>query len=400
MRLSPRSLIAASILCLASTALCAPKYKVLHSFSSGNDGGGLFGSLLVDGHRNVYGTTAGWGPYGGGTVFELTPGAGGTWTLTNLYNFCGQSGCSDGNASFAGVTSDNAGNLYGTTSDGGAYENGVVFEITRQSDGTWIETVRHSFHFGDYGGCCPSAGVTIDPEGNLYGTVGGAYELSPGSGGWTYDVLHVFTGQNGDGYFAEGVIRDTAGNLYGITEQGGTDKGCGGGCGTVYRLHPEPDGNWRETILYDFTSCDCAFPAGTLYRDAKHNLYGTTKGNNAGTVYRLNPEKGGHWRETTLHRFTAGAGGNDPAAGVVMGKSGELYGTTFAGGDPNCYCGVVFKLAPAKGGTWKYTVLHRFVAIDGAQPGASLILDSKGNLYGTTELGGTYNLGVAFELTP
>jgi uncharacterized repeat protein (TIGR03803 family) len=307
--------------------------------------------------------------------------------LTNLYNFCSQSECSDGNAPFAGVVFDGEANLYGTTALGGANQYGTIFELTPGQGGARSETVLHSFVTNDEGGS-PRTSLVLDPSGNLYGTgETWAFELSPGTNGWTLKGLHEFTGEGGGSLSA--VIRDTAGNLYGITEQGGTDKGCG--CGTVYRLHPEPDGSWRETILYDFTSCDCAFPAGTLYRDAKHNLYGTTKGNNAGTVYR---------RETTLHRFTAGAGGNDPAAGVVMGKSGELHGTTFAGGDPNCYCGVVFKLAPAKGGTWKYTVLHRFVAIDGAQPGASLILDSKGNLYGTTELGGTYNLGVAFELTP
>ena len=259
----------------------------------------------------------------------------------------------------------------------------------------------HSFNAQD-GAAYPYAGVVMDHSGNLYGTAYSAFELSPGQGGWTVTVLHTFTGRNGDGAGASaGFIRDTAGNLYGTTEMGGSSKDCGGGCGTVYKLHPLPNGRWKEAILHAFGSPgDGAYPGvGALAMDAVGNLYGTTSGYNAGTVYKLTPGKRGRWKETILHKFHAGAGGNSPEAGVVLGKSGELYGTTGYGGT-GCDCGVVFKLAPGLKGRWKYTVLHRFTGYDGAAPGANLILDGKGNLYGTAKVGGPGGYGVAFEVTP
>jgi len=387
---------------LVPDAQCAPRYRVLHAFTGGSDGGTLLGSLLLDIHSNVYGTTYYGGANDGGTAFELIPNAVGEWKLANLYNFCSEYECWDGNASFAGVILGDTASLYGTTALGGTDEYGTIFRLTPRGDGTWSETVLHSFTKDDDGGS-PRTSLAIDPSGNLYGageTWG--FELSTGASGWTLKGLHEFTGEGGDGGGAlSAVIRDSLGNLYGVTEQGGDDQRCGGGCGITYELSPEQDGKWKETILhtFDVKPGDGAFPTGTLFQDLSRNIYGTTKGNNAGTVYRLSPEKSGQWRETILHRFTAGKGGNDPGTGVVMGKSGELYGVTYAGGDPNCYCGVVFKLAAVKG-KWQYSVLHRFVGSDGANPGASLIIDGKGNLYGTTELGGRGGYGVAFELTP
>ena len=392
MRLNPLPpVLTALLLVLAPGAWCAPKYKVLHAFTGGSDGGTLWGSLLLDSQEHVYGTTFYGGSAGGGTVFELTPAAGGGWAEITLWSFDG----ADGAAPTAGLAFDISGNLYGTTQGGGINHDGTVFELTLQG-GSRTESILHSFQAG---GCCPYAGVTGDNAGNLYGTAGNAYELSPGSDGWSYNVLHPFCeGDDGCDAYA-GVIRDAAGNLYGTTEHGGSVNRCGGGCGTVYRLHPMSDGSWKEVILHSFgASGDGAFPGvGALAMDESGSLYGTT---DSGVIFKLTKGAHARWKETILYNITGGQGGTEPSAGVVLGKSGEMYGTTIAGGDPNCDCGVVYKLAPRHDGKWKYTVLHRFTGFDGAQPDANLILDRKGNLYGTTAIGGSAGNGVAFELTP
>jgi uncharacterized repeat protein (TIGR03803 family) len=236
----------------------------------------------------------------------------------------------------------------------------------------------------------------------MYGTGYATFELSHGSDGWREAALHDFTCRNGDGCepFA-GVIRDPDGNLDGTTEQGGGSNSCGGGCGTVYELTPTSEGKWKETIIHRFQALwDATYPGvGSLVLDDAGNLYGTADGGKTGygVVFELSRNSGDSWKETVLYNIPGGANGDHPTAGVIMDKTGNLYGTTIAGGDPNCGCGVVYKLAPRTNGKWKYTVLHRFTGYDGAQPDANLILDDKGNLYGTTAAGGA---GVAFELTP
>jgi uncharacterized repeat protein (TIGR03803 family) len=398
-RFLPRAALAALLLLLVPCAWPAPKYKVMHSFTGGNDGGYLWGSLTLGKSGSIYGTARGGGDHNGGVLFELSK-SGRNWSETVLYNFCSASGCADGGASVAGVTFDSSGNLYGTTQDGGPLGYGAVFEASPLGDGNWTETVLHGFHSGDFGGCCPYSGVTLDDAGNVFGTPdAGVYELSQGSEGWSYDVLHQFTGENGDGYLSgAGVIRDSNGNLYGTTQMGGGyDNNCGGGCGTVYRLHPKGNGIWQETILHEFGAPgDGTTPDnGALIMDGQGNLYGATA---SGAIYKLAPRPHGAWKETVLYDIPGGDQGQEPAGGVVMDKAGALYGTTIAGGSAGC--GVVYKLAPEAKGKWKYTVLHTLLGFDGCQSAASLVLDSKGNLFGTTTLGGKYDLGVAFELTP
>jgi uncharacterized repeat protein (TIGR03803 family) len=376
---------------------------VLHAFTGGKDGGGLWGSLLLDRHGNVYGTTYFGGPkMAGGTVFKLTSKANGRWSLSTLHAF---GGSGDGGASTAGLIFDPAGNLYGTTRLGGSHGYGIVFQLRPVARGGWAEKVLYNFSFyGD--GCCPYAGVVMDGVGNLYGTAGSAFDLSPGRKRWTETILHSFTCQHGDGCgpFA-GLILDATGNLYGTTEHGGTSKNCGSGCGIAYELRHMPDGTWKETILHSFgNSGDGAFPGvGALVFDKSGNVYGTTDiggPNGYGTVFKLTSGSDGRWKETILHGFTQGADGDHVSAGVVMDKAGNLYGTTIAGGDPNCDCGVVYKLSPGSNGKWTYTVLHRFTGYDGAEPDANLILDNKGNLYGTTATGGAHGGGVVFQVTP
>jgi uncharacterized repeat protein (TIGR03803 family) len=387
----------------AALPAAAPRFKILHAFGSGKDGAGVWGSLARDSAGHLYGTTSGGGAYGYGTVFELTPHTDGTWTEKLLHSF--RNNDPHGDDLNAGLVLDSRGDLYGTaTSGGGSGTNGTVFQMKRIS-GRWHLVVLHRFRSGDHA-CCPSASLILDGAGNLYGTAGSAFELSPDRNSWTELILHEFPSFSGDGVDPyAGLIMDAVGNLYGTTEMGGTNNACGGGCGTAYELSPTSDGKWKETIVHNFRSFpgDGDFPSlGALAIDESGSLFGTTTGGGEtgwGTVYKLTHRSGGKWKETILHNFAPGNGGEQPGAGVIRDKAGNLYGTTVGGGS-GCDCGVVYKLAPGKNGKWTYTVLHTFVGSDGAQPDANLILDDKGNLYGTTATGGPGGYGVAFELTP
>src|ERR1700719_734018 len=226
----------AMALILASSAWAGSQYKVLHAFTGGNDGGGLYSGLALDRQGNVYGTTSGGGTHGQGILFKLTPGSDGRWSETVLHNF--PSSADDGQGPVGGLMVNPAGDLYGTTEGGGGpYKYGTIFELTKISGG-WKETILHRFGFNKYG-CCPQASLVMDNAGNLFGTAHVAFKLSPTADGWTETVLHDFTGQHGDGYGPyAGVIMDAAGHLYGETEGGGTSTRCGGGCGTAYQLQP------------------------------------------------------------------------------------------------------------------------------------------------------------------
>lgn len=386
-----------ALLTSTPSAWAAPKYKILHAFGNGQDGAGAYGSLLLDKKGNLYGTTSGGGLYSYGTVFELTPGSGGQWDESILYNF--ENNGSDGCTSVSGLAFDTNGDLYGASERCGEFGYGAVFELTPGS-GSWSESVLFSFNLHD--GCCPQGGAVVVNGGNVYGAGGVAFELSRGSSGWTETILHDFNRDRRDGYLPlGGVIRDASGNLYGTTEVGGNRCGSSS-CGTVFELSPLAGGDWKETVLFRFNSHDGAWPSDALFMDGSGALYGTTinGGCCGGVVFKLAPRSDGHWKESTVYEFKGGASGFLPGPGVVMDNAGNLYGATDGGGSPQCSCGVVYKLSPKKNGKWKYTVLHTFLGSDGAQPAANLTLDDKGNLYGTTSTGGPYFDGVAFELTP
>jgi len=197
-------------LILASGALAAPKYRVLHAFGSGNDGGGLWCSLVFDNQGNLYGTTSGGGAYGDGTVFELTPGSNGRWSETILHSF--PSFPDDGGGPTSTPVLDAAGNLYATTEGGGGpYTYGTVFELTPGTDG-WTETVLHGFVRGIVGS--PQGPLAMDTAGKLYGTADDPFELSPRSGQWKLTILHKFPNHQGDGNGAVGgVVLDASGNV-------------------------------------------------------------------------------------------------------------------------------------------------------------------------------------------
>jgi uncharacterized repeat protein (TIGR03803 family) len=215
----------------------------LHNFNTVNRGEPQsYSGLILDGAGNLYGTATVGGSYGAGSVFELSPAEGGGWTETVLHNF--NDVRKEGGEPHGGLVFDAAGNLYGTASIGGPGNWGVVFELTLAGDGTWKETILHSFNrYGPYGSG-PNAGLIFDGDSNLYGTTayggpwesGTVFELTPAGGGvWTETTLYAFQHKGGkDGHFPfGGLVFDTAGNLYGTTREGGTD-----GLGTVFEITP------------------------------------------------------------------------------------------------------------------------------------------------------------------
>ena len=420
--------LALVVLMLLAVARADAKEKILHEFRDEPTGAS---GVIFDSAGNLYGTTY----YGGvgkhcasgcGTVFELMPKVGGGWTEKLLYSFLGWT-AGDGQYPAAGLILDAAGNLYGTTSVGGADGTGniggIVFELTPGSNGQWTEKILHSFQNNGADGKVPLAGVIFDAPGNLYSTTsaGGAsgwgtvFELTPGAEGWTENVLYSFDNTNGSGLYPyAGVIFDTSGNLYGTTSAGGVDYG------TVYELSSprQRDGAWTMTTIHTFVGgSDGAGPgSASLIFDQEGNLYGTTAAGGIGkmgTVFELSPANG-LWMESRLYAFPAsGEDGSNPRAGLVFGASGSLYGTTGIGGIPSDYCGnyavsgcgTVFRLIPKAGGTWAETILYKFPVNgkNGLFPDSALALDSKGNLYGTTQLGGVdlpHTKGVAFEIVP
>jgi len=362
----------------------AQGFSVLYSFCPAvncPDGANPFAGLIIDKKGNLYGTAAGGGADGAGVVFKLAPDG----TETVLYSFTVGS---DGFGPTADLIMDSSGNLYSTTENGGADGYGVVFKLA--PDGT--ETVLYSFTGGS-DGKYPEAGLIMDSSGNLYSTTlyGGAdkygadkygvvFKLAPDG---TETVLYSFTGGSDGEYPQAGLIMDSSGNLYGTTERGGAYDD-----GVVFKLAP----GGTETVLYSFTGSDGgAYPYAGLIMGSSGNLYGMTPEGGAydhGVVFKLAP--GG--TETVLHSFTGGSDGSEPQAGLIMGRKGNLYGTTYFGGTDGA--GVVFKLAS----DGKETVLHSFTGGDGVFPSAGLLMDKKGNLYSTTQFGGAYESGVVFTL--
>lgn len=310
----------------------------------------------------------------------------------------------------AGLIFDSSGNLYGTTTEGSSEGVGCVFEMSPKA-GAWTEQVLSSFNISD--GFQPYAGLVRDSAGNLYGTASGGgsadgdgvvFELTQNGGTWTEIILHTFHEDGTDGGQLQGsLIFDRAGNLYGTTVQGGKNFG-----GTVFELSPGTGGAWTETILYNFPAngTDGSHPYGSVVFDTAGNLYGTTHDGGTGengTVFELK-RAGGNWSEKVLHRFNDnGVDGTFPSAGLIFDGAGNLYGTTSSGGTfvNNGFWGTVFELVPQSGSAWKEKVLHSFGSgFDGRGPQAPLVLDASGNLYGTTASGGTNQDGSVFVLKP
>jgi uncharacterized repeat protein (TIGR03803 family) len=371
-------------------------------------GGDCQAGLIFDAAGNLYGATVTGGAGNGGTVFELSPTENGNWTGKVLHAFL--SGVDDGDNPHGTLAFDAAGNLYGTTANGGASNNGTVFELLPQSNGSWKEKQLHSFSATNGDGQNPQAGVTLDSAGNVYGTTyyGGAhgygmiFELSPQSNGaWKEKNVHSFNDNGVDGLYPyAGLTLDASGNLYGAAISGGA-----AGAGTIFKFVPKAAGGWAEEILHDFpydNGVDGYSPQGAPILDASGNLYGTTSEGGAsdhGTAFELLPQAGGGWREEILHNFADnGVDGYYPYAGLVFDASGNLYGTTIPGGAYGD--GTVFKLEPAAGGGWTENTVYSFARAGGIYPSAALIVDATGNLYGTTDGGGVHGYGTVFEIKP
>jgi uncharacterized repeat protein (TIGR03803 family) len=389
----------------------AQTYNVIHNFTGGSDGANPIAGLTVDAAGSLYGTASVGGGWGVGTVYRLVH-SGSSWTLYTLYYFKGLTRTTqDGGLPYSRAVMGPNGVLYGTTHNGGAGEEcnqlhgcGVIYSLEPRAGNMlapWEETVLYAF--GGNNGANPDYGdVVFDHAGNLYGTTrnggtygqGAVYELTSGGGSWTEAVLHSFTGLPDGGTPLNGPVFDQAGNLYGTTNAGGAN-----GWGTVYRMTFSAS-VWTENILHSFQNgSDGQGPAGNLVFDPSGNLYGATEmggTGRGGTVFKLTPSTDGSWNLSALYGFI-GTGSGGSYRTVVMDSAGNLYGTS--SGDGVNQWGSVFKLTRSGSG-WIYSSLHDFTGgADGGMPFGSVAFDAMGNLYGTASVGGAYGDGVVFEIT-
>lgn len=355
---------------IAGQSAWAQTFSVIHSFSGGAVGATPDSGLAIDRGGSLYGTTlaGGRGPCnpagipGCGTVFKLSQKNSG-WIFEQLYSFTGQA---DGAVPYlAGVTIGPNGSLYGVTIDGG-------------------------------GGQCPAE--FANGCGVVYNLQPPASVCKASSCPWTETPLYAFQGSNNNGTDGASpignVVFDQSGNIYGTTFHGGT-----GGYGTAYELTHSRSG-WSETQLWNAT-LDLQYPAGTMIFDSSGNLYGTSYGSpGAGGVWELTPSGPG-WLETTIYAFSNLdlANGLFPAAGVIRDQAGNLYGTTVNAGTGGG--GTAFELSPSGSG-WSFSLMDSFTGVlgDNCGPYGQLVMDGAGNLYGTTYCDGQFGFGSVFELTP
>src|ERR1700674_1836858 len=309
---------------------------------------------------------------------------------TQIYSFAGGN---DGEYLDTELVMDSAGNLYGTSVQGGTHSSGTVFQLSPSGSG-WTHTVLYNFTGGADGGE-PYKGVTLDAQGNLVGTAvtggsgsceggcGVVFKLTNSGGVWTQTVIHAFTGGNDGSGPGSPVAFDRRGNIYGTTPTGGAK-----GFGVVYKLTPGTNGNWNLSVVHTFSggADGLGGSASRLLFDAAGNIYGVNTVGGAkgfGNVYELSPTSGGgKWRLTVLYSFQDQPDGASPYGGLIFYKSGNLYGTTYYAGANDL--GTVYKLTHSNG-VWSESVLYSFKGgTDGNSPISTLASDAKGNLYGTT----------------
>jgi uncharacterized repeat protein (TIGR03803 family) len=402
---------------ISAPNLSASTEQILYSFTGGDS---QPGGVIFDQQGNLYGVTSNGGQFGFGSVFELSSSANG-WTETVLYSFTGGK---DGRtpSQSQSLVFDKAGNLYGTTIRGGKTNSGTVFRLSPSGGGQWTEIVVHSFQVSP--GSTPEAGVVFDAAGNLFGTTyeagaGTVFEISPAGNGANFQVLHRFQSlskQDGSGPEAALTV-DADGNVYGTTYVGGT-LGCGlaaNGCGTVFKLSPKTGGGWSYRPIYRFLGgSDGERPLSSVVVSPAGDIYGTTflggisESNvcvanypGCGTVYKLSPNSDGTYTHSVIYMFNGPpTDGADPTTGgLVLDASGNLFGTTWTGG-PFFSSGTLFELTQTSGG-WQETVLHSFgQGADGENPDTQLIMDTSGNIVGTTTGGGVNFEGTLYTVTP
>lgn len=423
-----------------TTGASAYTLKTIHTFCAEadcTDGRFPSGPLVMDRQGNLFGLTdeGGNGPRAG-TAFELTPGTGG-WTHSVIYRFC--HAC--GTRPIGGLVLDVSGNLYGVAMNGGQNDGGTVFELSPPTSGVeWSFHRLHSFCGKNVcaDGFLPLAGLTYagaasgalyDGVSPLYGTtelggdggIGVVFQLAQVRGKFRESVIHAFnwgSGHTDGAYPVAPATVDGSGNLYGTTETGGAfyDPNNGHG-GTVFELTPGPDGTWTESLLYSFNAlpnaADGDLPMAPVLMDSMGNLFGAAQfgGTNGqgGVAFKLTPASP-TWQETVLNNFCTQPNCTDgrfPNTGLMMNGSGALIGTTFLGGITTDHeddgGGLIYQLSD---GNFQivYDFCSRKHCADGADPNGPLIMDSAGNLFGTTVSGGRHKAGggtgTVFELIP
>ena len=396
------------VLTVAASPALGQTFQVLHTFTGGGDSANPFAGVTLDPAGNLYGTTDG-GGVGNGTVYKLTRKGSG-WTLNVLYTFNGSDGAQPDAGVIFGSNGTLYGTTYsgGARGSGTVFNVRPFPSVCKSALCPWMETVLYAFQGSPNDGANPGLGdLLFDQAGNIYGTTyaGGAdnegtvYELTPSRSGWKQSVLHSFSFTDG-AFPSAGVISDNAGNLYGTTDAGGSST-----YGTVFELMHST--GWAENLLYTFQNGnDGLNPNAGLTFDHSGNLYGATRSGGSGgggTVFKLTPS-GGSWTYSLVYSFTGNVGGYcGPIGSLVMDGASNLYGTTSCDGSNGL--GSVFKLTPS-GNSWTYASLHDFMGgSDGEYPYCSVAFDSSGNLYGTTFYGGDLNCrgtgcGVVWEIMP
>jgi len=386
---------------LCGAMLHAQTFTVLHVFTGGGDGASPLSGLTPDRGGNLYGTTYSGGTNSAGTVYKLARGGSG-WLLSPLYEFSAGNG--GGANPDGGVVFGPDGSLYGTTTQGGGSGfYGVVFRLQPPATACktalclWTETVIYRFTSGG-DGRQPTGNLIFDSFGNIYGTTqaggafgyGSVFKLTRSGGSWSESILYSFTSGDDGNQPSDGVVMDSAGNLYGTTPYGGIDN-CQQSCGIVFELSPS-GGGWTETVLYRFQGTpDGQRPYAGLTFDSAGNLFGATYegGNGGGAVFELS-RSGGSWQYSLINSLSGT--NNGPYASPTLDASDNVYETTVV---PS----MIFQLTP-DGGGWTFSNLYNFSGNDGSLPRGPVLLDSQGNLYGTASTGGADGSGTIWELTP
>lgn len=392
------ALALAMVFAFTTEAAQAQNFQTIYTFAGFLDGAQPYGGVTIRA-GSLYGSThSGNEGVNWGNVYRLQYHGG--WIFSSLELF-------DGTLEAKPVFGPD-GLLYGTSPNNIAgLVHGYVFSL-RPAVGavchsitcSWNSTVLYAFGGGSDGGSPRYGALLFDPAGNMYDTtavggngVGVVYEMMHSGSGWTEQPIYAFSGPDGASP-ASGLIRDSAGNLYGTTMMGGQF-----GFGTVYELSPSGSG-WTEKVLYSFQgTTDGNLPTAGLFQDAAGNLYGATSNGGsggAGTVFELSPN-GSNWTYNLLYSFSGGINCG-PGASLSMDTAGDIYGTTFCAGANNL--GNIFKLSPSGGG-WTYTSIHDFTGgTDGSRPFSEVTFDTAGNYYGTCIAGGAENSGTVWEVTP
>lgn len=393
-----RALLLSSLV-LVACSLAFSAETVIHNFNPYTTGGiNPAGGLLLDSAGNFYGTGL------DGTLFEFSPNGSGGWNYKILCSCAGTYG-------YGSPVMDKSGNLYGSNFWG------QIYQYSPGGSSGWVATLLYSFTGPSGSGASPLA---IDSAGSLYGVYGYGgshgkgfvFKLSQGSiGPWSLTHLHDFTGSEGASdsqntayTLIGGVVIDASGNLFGTANQGGSSTNCTSGCGVVFELANNA-GKWTYTVLHNFSGTDGMDPDATLLMDSSGNLYGTTTDGGSkgfGVVFKVAAST---WKTTVLYNFTNVSGdGAYPNTALILDSAGNLFGTTEAGGgSTGCTvvndngCGTVFELKPS-GGTYQKSILVKFSGkSNGGFPGG-ITMGQDRNLYGIAEVGGTSNKGLFFKI--